>query len=509
MHNAALKSSVTLRMIPIVNAEGSRTIDQRSIAQDGKTSLFLMEQAVASAASVIRTIIGPERQSILVLCGQGNNGGDGFGIAAALAGEHSVVVRWIGDPGRRSAETSVMMQRAQLVCEVAPYHDDDPLPAADVVIDALIGVGCTPPLAAPVVSVLTAVNAMQAIKIAIDVPTGLDASTGLADVHTFRAAHTITMAAEKIGQWRNDGPRLCGSVHVVQIGAPPATVNACATAWRFERDDVRTLLPRRTQPASKFSYGRVVVIAGSRSMRGAAALTAHAALVAGAGLVELISSGLHPLIPREVITHQVPTTVQGTISPDARSIIMERIAQATVVAVGPGLGTDETTLAFLADVLREVPLSVPIILDADGLRCAPALIGHGHTVILTPHVGEFARLVGRSREQLQPMVMESALHYAREHACIVHAKDVPSITTDGTTTFLTVNGNPGMATAGAGDVLTGIIAALCAQDVPALHAAALGSYLHAAAGDRYASLHAMESLTASDLIHTLRDVIPQ
>jgi NAD(P)H-hydrate epimerase len=496
-------------MIPIVNADGSRTIDQTSIAQDGRTSLYLMEQAVASATSVIRTIVGAGRRRILVLCGQGNNGGDGFGVAAALAGEHDVVVRWIGDPGRRSAETSVMMQHAQQVCEVAQFHDGEVLPEADVIIDALVGVGCTPPLSGPIVSVLTAVNAMQAIKIAIDVPTGLDASTGLADVHAFCAAHTITMAAEKIGQWRNAGQHLCGSVHVVPIGALPATVNACATAWRLEREDVRTLLPRRAQPASKFSYGRVVVIAGSRSMRGAAALTAHAALVAGAGLVELISSGLHPLIPREVITHEVPATAQGTISPDARSIIRARIAQATVVAVGPGLGSDETTLAFLADVLREVPVSVPIILDADGLRCAPALMGHGHTVILTPHVGEFARLLGRSREQLQPMVMESALHYAREHACVVHAKDVPSITTDGTTTYLTVNGNPGMATAGAGDVLTGIIAALCAQEVPSLHATALGSYLHAAAGDRYASLHAMESLTASDLIHALRDVIPQ
>jgi NAD(P)H-hydrate epimerase len=214
------------------------------------------------------------------------------------------------------------------------------------------------------------------------------------------------------------------------------------------------------------------------------------------------------LIPREIITHEVPATAHGTISPEARNLVTERIAQATVVAVGPGLGIDPATLAFMGDVLREVPTTVPIILDADGLRCSTSVMGHGHSVILTPHVGEFARLLGMTREQLVPVVMESAITFAKEHGCIMHAKDVPSVTTDGTTTFLTVSGNPGMATAGSGDVLTGIIAAMCAQEVAPLHAAALGSYVHAAAGDRYASMHSMESLTASDLINALRDVIP-
>jgi len=316
------------------------------------------------------------------------------------------------------------------------------------------------------------------------------------------------MAGPKPGLYRNDGPMVRGTIHVASIGAPSELLRKNASSWMLTRDDVRTMLPTRKRNTSKHDYGRVVVIAGSRPMRGAGALASHAAISAGAGVVDLVTPVLHPLTAREVMTLVVPATPAGTMAKEARAMIQDKLARATVVAIGPGVGTDPETRELLTSLIEELDPSIPVVIDADGLLIVPYLNRALHNVILTPHLGEFARLLGKSKESIARRTVEYSKGFAKEHGCILHLKDVPSITTNGAQCYYTVNGNPGMATAGSGDVLTGIIAALCAQGVKPFKAAALGAYLHASAGDHYATVASMETLTASDLIASLRYVFP-
>ncbi len=446
----------------------------------------LMENAGRAAANILQTLL-PSGKGLrmLIACGGGNNGGDGLVIARHLREVHDVVVLRNDD-----------------------REWDDLVDAFDVVVDALVGVGGGADLYSPASEHVATLNGLRGFHVAIDVPTGLDATTGEAHRNAFRAHATITMAASKPGFYRNDGPSHVGSVYVADIGAPAPLVERFAKHYVLTPSDIRTFLPARIRSTSKFDYGRVLVIGGSRGMRGAPALTAHAALVAGAGLVELAAPVLHPLIPREVMTHVLPGTPEGFLARDAMASISGAILKATVLAVGPGVGADQGAIEALAEMINNMNPATPVVIDADGLRILPLLTREMRSVILTPHLGEFARMLKTDITSIRRTVVEQATAFAREQGCIVHVKDVPSVTTDGERVVYTINGNPGMATAGSGDVLTGLIAGLCAQGVHLFHATALGAYLHARAGDHYAATQAMETLTATDLIHALGSVIP-
>jgi len=475
-------------MKPLLTRENIAALDIACNDEAGLSPQVLMENAGRCAANIMRTLMpskGTAALRILIACGGGNNGGDGLVIARHLRDNHDVAVLRNDDE------------------EWA--HIDN---AYDVVVDALIGVGGGSDLRSPMAERVAQLNALRGMKIAIDVPTGLDATTGVAHREAFRANVTITMAASKPGLYRNDGPLHAGTIYVADIGAPAEIVERFARHHIRTQSDIRLLLPQRTSNTSKFDYGRVLVIGGSRGMRGAPALAAHAALVAGAGIVELAAPVLHPLIPREVMTHLLPSNEHGFVARDAMEVLTEVVKKATVVAVGPGLGADNKSIEAVAEFVNSLRHDLPVVIDADGLRIVPLLKRPMQSLILTPHLGEFARMLNTDVASIRTTIVERAQAFAREHNCILHVKDVPSITTDGAHVFYTVNGNPGMATAGSGDVLTGIIAGLCAQRLSAFDAATLGAYLHARAGDYYVATHAMESLTATDIIHALGSVIP-
>ena len=498
-------------MRSVITSQQSRAVDRECISEYGIASYDLMETASSNAVARLRDILGGRcGLRILVGCGTGNNGGDGFAMARMLAVDHDVTVRFVDEVGKMSAETRRNFERAATCTRMASWEDaaEYAQQEYDVVIDALLGVGMRLPLDATMQRYCTILNGCSAdLKVAIDVPTGLDATTGEADRSAFRANHTITMVAAKQGFYCHDGPSLVGQIHVVSIGAPDEVVQRHANTYIVESSDVRSWLPRREPRTSKFDYGRVLVIGGSRGMRGAPALTAHAALVVGAGLVELAAPAIHPMVPREVMTCELPATTEGTVSTAALDVMHRAAERATVIAIGPGLGDHAETLATITQFINEVNPDLPMVIDADGLRAVPALARSLSKVVLTPHLGEYARLIGEPRERLQSVLQASAIEHAQRLGCILHVKDVPSITTDGAMTVLTVQGNAGMATAGSGDVLTGFIAGLLAQGCPPLRAAALGAYLHAAAGDAYALRKPMETLVASDLLDALDDVL--
>jgi NAD(P)H-hydrate epimerase len=320
------------------------------------------------------------------------------------------------------------------------------------------------------------------------------------------ADHTITMQAEKVGMIRGSGPLVCGAIHVVDIGIPADVLRDTCQQTEVSHADILDLLPRRLSHSSKFDYGRVAVIGGTLGMRGAPSLAAEAAISLGAGIVDLVSPAIHPLTPREIITHHVAHHSDGTISVNAHDEILEVLSRATAVAVGPGIGSNPATLEMIAHCIASLDPDVPVIIDADALRAASSILPRNNTII-TPHMGEFSRILNQPRRELESLFVEHAQLYARNNGCIVHLKNVPSVTTTGSQTTYLRRGTPAMATAGSGDVLTGIIAAFVAQGCSPYDAARLGAYVHACAGEEIQKTTGYRSVLAHELIGAARAVV--
>ncbi|MBI2793416.1 MAG: NAD(P)H-hydrate dehydratase [Ignavibacteria bacterium] len=496
-------------MLRILSPQDVKDIDTACVDSAGIPIATLMENAATSISEIV-LVRYPEQRRILVLCGNGNNGGDGFAVARMLSELHTVTVAADVDEEKMSDATRANFLRIKNSLPMLSLREaQSVVNNVDVVIDAVFGVGFRGSLKSTEVDWFSEIRAP--FKIAIDVPSGLDALTGSADEFTFCADLTISMEGLKLGMVCDRGRRVSGEVCIATIGAPLDILEMHTTAFALEQSDVRQILPERQRQTSKFDYGHVLVIAGSASMRGAAALTSHAALRAGAGLVELVTPSIHPLIPREVIATEAPATSEGTFSLQALDILRAKIQRATAIAVGPGIGDNRESLELLVDVLNGVNERVPIVIDADGLRIVNKITTTLKHCVLTPHHREFEYVVERKGRLSGSTCLEritASRDLAQQRKCIVHLKSHPSITTDGAKTYLTLGGNPGMATAGSGDVLTGIIAGLCAQHVPLLQAAALGAYIHAAAGDAAIRNRAPESIIAGDIVESIGDVIP-
>ena len=495
-------------MLHVYTTDSVRALDAACDREANIPTIELMENAARSAADIILDLFD-ERKKILVVCGNGNNGGDGFAIARMLSEEHDVTVVADPTPDKMSEATR---RNFELVAEslgfAALTFAGEVLEGQEIVIDAAFGVGFHGSLGDANFELLGDVG--DVYRIAVDIPSGLDANTGIADEYAFQADLTITMEGVKLGMLCGEGQELCGEVLVASIGAPEELVKRFAIASVIEPEDVRQILPQRKPESSKFDYGRVLVVAGSLGMRGAAALTSSAAMRGGAGLVELATPYVHPLVLREVMTTVLPSSSKGTIDATAASLLTERMSKASVLALGPGIGDDALTIEMLAGFINNIDTSTPIVIDADGLRTVPLLKRNMRNVVLTPHHGEYAHLCS-DRANLDELKPEERIAHvkrtAKELGCILHVKSHPSITTDGETVYLTTSGNPGMATAGSGDVLTGLIAACLAQHVSPLQAAALAAYFHAEAGDIAAETKGEESMIAGDIIEYLAEAI--
>jgi NAD(P)H-hydrate epimerase len=330
-----------------------------------------------------------------------------------------------------------------------------------------------------------------------------------------RAGLTVTMGCRKIGHVVGEGRELSGEVRVADIGIPPAVVvPPAAPTFLAGRDDVRSVLPVRPRRVHKYSVGKVFVLGGSRGFTGAPVLAAASALRAGAGAVILgVPRSIHaPLVARahEIILAPLEETPAGTVGAAAEQEILERMAWADVVAVGPGTGRNEETDALLRRLVVACPRT--LVLDADGLTAMAghtALLGERTSpTILTPHTGELQRLTGVPAAQLELRRVEGARVAARTLRCIVSLKGSPTVTADPSgTVVVNPTGNPGMATIGSGDVLTGVVAGLRAQGMEPFVAAWTGVYLHGLAGDLAASRFGQRSIVATDLLDHLSSAI--
>ncbi|MCS6807437.1 MAG: NAD(P)H-hydrate dehydratase [Bacteroidota bacterium] len=474
---------------------------------------------------------GYNQHIILVLCGSGNNGGDGFAVARHFSHYAPVHVIWVGAVEKMSDETRLNFELLQthhiptLHCATADtlYTQDIQrlFSEATCVLDALIGNSGTEHVRSPVLDILRLVKATkrpQRLDIALDIPTGLHAGTGIAHPDCFRADATITIAAWKTGLVLNDAPDIIGQCTCVSIGIPEAQIRERAQVRIIERHDVEHLLPTRPRRSTKHDYGSVTIIGGTSTMTGAPALAAHAAIAAGAGLVHLYAPRIHPMTPPEVILHPLPHNTHGSIARKALPLLSEALHHSSVIVIGPGLGTHEETLALIRDYIHLIPPDISLVLDADALRALRMPDNnsystvHTHTVI-TPHQGEFARLTNTPYETIPEHAHTLAREWAARLGCTIVLKSVPTIISNGQQSYWNTSGNAGMASAGSGDVLAGIIASMLAQRHIHHHdfltAVALAVYCHGCAGNKAAQVRGQLGVTATSIIAHLPDVFPQ
>jgi ADP-dependent NAD(P)H-hydrate dehydratase / NAD(P)H-hydrate epimerase len=480
-----------------------REIDARAVAA-GTPGYTLMQQAGEAALRVLRER-WPAVRRIAVVCGGGNNGGDGYVLARlARAAGLEVSVFAAADPQGLAGDARKAFEDLRASGLGAQPFAPAALPAAEVVVDAFLGIGVRLPLRAAATAVVAAMNHCGRPVLALDVPSGLDADAGVADA-AVRAEATVTFVALKTGLFVGDGPSCTGRVYFDALGlAPPA----CAPRLERLTDAViAAALPPRPRNAHKASFGRVLIIGGGAGMPGAVRLAAEAALRVGAGLVTVASLPEH-LAP--ILGGRPELMFHALAHPGADPAgLQERLQQADVVAIGPGLGRSDWARALLEQVLRHRPAAQPLVVDADALNLL-AERGEGLRSahwILTPHPGEAARLLGQSAAEVQADRLAALQRLQRQRGGVIVLKGAGTlIASPGQVASLCERGNPGMAIPGMGDVLTGAIAGIVAQcrDAPLGTRAAV--LAHATAADALAA-SGQRGLLAGDVSQALRRAV--
>ncbi|UCC68854.1 MAG: NAD(P)H-hydrate dehydratase [Armatimonadota bacterium] len=508
----------------IVTAEQMRELDRKAIEERGIPGLTLMENAGrAVAESAARMAHGGPDRPIVIICGRGNNGGDGFVAARHLAQMERRIQVFLAAPraqlsGDAEANLHLLDEAGLPVTEVATAEPVARACArAALVVDALLGTGLSGNVRGLAAELIEAVNQGGPPVLAVDVPSGLDADWGKPLGIAVRAAETVTMGLPKLGLFLHPGMDYAGRVTVADIGFPSDIIReATGVAELIGPEWVRVLLPRRTRSAHKGDFGRVLVIAGSVGMTGAACLCADAALRVGAGLVTVgCPASINDILETkltEAMTVPLPETYDRSLDTRALAPILELAEQAGVLAIGPGLSRHPETAVLVRRLVARV--DKPMVIDADALNAladaAVILEGEHAPAVLTPHPGEMARLMGVSTEAVQAKRAHFAEAAANRCNCVIILKGACALVAESGRP-LTVNptGNPGMASGGTGDVLTGMVAGLIVQGLLPFEAAAAGAYLHGLAGDLAAQRVGEESLVAGDLLAALPDALCQ
>jgi ADP-dependent NAD(P)H-hydrate dehydratase / NAD(P)H-hydrate epimerase len=500
----------------IVTAEEMRAIDRATSDRFGVPSLTLMENAGAAVADyVLSHHAAAER--IVVFCGKGNNGGDGFVAARRLHEQgKKVQVILLADPADLRGDAAVMfgkLPEAEMAVRSSEELKSERVRLAlraDLYVDAILGTGFKPPVSGLYADAIAIMNASQIPVIAVDIPSGADADAMGPQAGTIaRADAIVTFTAPRPAHVFS--LLTSGSTFVAEIGSPEAAIVSALQLNVITARDVAGLIGPRPAESNKGSYGHVLVVGGSLGKAGAAAMAGMSALRTGAGLSTVATArsvlatvaNFHP----ELMTEPLAETGVGTISSSARDRIEELAKGKTVLALGPGISRDAQT----ADLVRSLVarLYVPKVLDADGLNAfegrAAELNSKGQTLVITPHPGEMARLAGLSIAEVQTDRLGVARKFAREHELIVVLKGHRTLVVrpDGEA-WVNTTGNPGMATGGTGDILTGVVAGMIAQRGKDAFAAVLAAvHLHGLAGDVVCETVGEHSLVATDLLRGL------
>jgi ADP-dependent NAD(P)H-hydrate dehydratase / NAD(P)H-hydrate epimerase len=509
----------------VLTAEQMREADRATIQDLGIPSLVLMENAGRQVVAAVEASF-PQMPMwrVAVLAGRGNNGGDGFVIARTLLERVLEVSVFVIGPladvrGEARHNLEVLGRMGVSVVEIGDEQDWElhfsDISTCDLIIDALFGTGIRGPLGGMYPTIIGDLNGSGIPVVSVDLPSGLSADSHLVEGDAIRAAVTVALAAPKICHVLPPAQRLCGELVIADIGIPEMVLERVEGPYVevITRAMVRSVLEPRDPEAHKGDFGRVLIVAGSLGKSGAAHLVAMAALRSGAGLVTVATPrSVQPILAAmapEYMTIGLPEDAEGHLVAEA----LERVlaTPADVMAVGPGLGQTPGVQAFVHGLLERT--GVPLVLDADALNAFAAeperLVGRdGLDVIITPHPGEMARLTGLSIEQVQEDRLEVSRMFSSTHQVHVVLKGHRTLVASPEgSVALNLTGNPGMATGGTGDVLTGVIAGWFGQLLDAEGACKLGVYLHGHAGDLAEADEGEVALTASDVLHHLGDAV--
>ncbi len=481
----------------ILSRDSMREADRKTIEEFGMSGAVLMETAGMRISELVFKKL-QKNARVTVLAGQGNNGGDGLVAARLLNNAGYAVSLWCASkPDGYRAEAAVnakYLKKADFPIKYISASEDlvhlkEDLECTGLVIDALLGIGVDRDVSGFPAEVIDTVNACSAPVLAVDIPSGVNADTGAVMGCAIKADWTVTFAAPKLGLLLHPGAGLAGEIFVADINVPVSLledekVNLVTVSL------VKAILPERPINAHKGSVGRVLIVAGSPGMTGAAVMTAESAFKGGAGLVylaapESICSALEAKM-MEVIIVPLPEQSKGIISPEAAEVILEKAKQCDALAIGPGLDTGDVTSKLLKKLVQLSP--VPMVLDAGALAALGKKINMLRSArylpVITPHPGEMARMTGVSAGQIQSSRLDVAIKNTRLWECIIMLKGPNTVIAEpGGRAFVNPTGNQSLSTAGSGDLLTGLVTSFIAQGIPSDSAAAAAAFVHGLSGD--------------------------
>jgi NAD(P)H-hydrate epimerase len=509
----------------ILTSRQMSNIDGRAIKGFGIPGIILMENAGIQAMHFIMDSIEEiEAKNILILCGTGNNGGDGFVVARHLY-SHGLFpeIKLIGEAKKVKGDALTNLKIAKKIripieeikTEASWRKFRSQLTNFQCIIDALLGTGLQGAPRGIYKMIIEDINQSLSEVVAIDIPSGLSGDTYKVSGAAVEADYTITFCCPKIPHVFPPAENYIGELEVADINIPDRAVLEEKTFLNLvEKELVYALLPQRRRDDHKGHFGHALVVSGSRGKSGAASLVAMSALKAGAGLVTVAAPDTAQKIlathSTEMMTEPIPETKDGSISTKALPLLLELAQDKDLISIGPGITRDKQTASTVRSLVKKT--KIPVLIDADGLNAfegfSKDLFGKKRKLIITPHPGEMSRLIGQSVKFVQDNRVEVCRNFAVTHHCYVVLKGYKTLISDPTgQVFVNPTGNPGLGTAGAGDILTGIMTGFLVQGIDILHALILSVYLHGFAADIAAGDLGEIPLMAGDVIDYLPDAI--
>jgi len=509
----------------VATAEMMRNLDRRAIGEFGIPGLVLMENAArGTVAAMLRHFPDLVRKRVAILAGRGNNGGDAFAVARYLLnrGVFCQVYLFAAREeikGDAAVNLEILSRMGGEVLEVLNRDgwqvQRGQIAASDLLVDGIFGTGLKGEVKGFLREIIEFANSLERPVVAIDIPSGLDSDSGKILGACIRATMTVTFGLLKRGLLVLPGAEFCGKVVLVDISLPRRSVEEEAiNDYLTEGADFLPLLQPRDRGANKGNFGHLFVLSGSPGKTGAATMVCQGALRVGTGLITLgIPKSLNPIMGAkltEAMTEPLPETKEKTLSLSSYSQIMNLCARKSALAIGPGLSLNPETARLVQRVVRSI--NIPAVIDADGLNAlGPKLDSIRKSqkeLIFTPHPGEMARLLGTSVPEVQENRIQMARDFAQRKGIILVLKGARSlVASPAGKVFINPTGNPGMASGGMGDVLTGMIGGFLAQGLPSLEAARLGVYLHGLVGDLVAHQQGERGMAATDLIEETPKVL--
>ncbi len=489
----------------ILNADEMKNVDSYSIHTIGIPSVVLMERAALSVTDYItdKLLVKADRQRIICVCGSGNNGADGLAVARQLHLKGYEVDVFLNEGRHPTEEYRIQLN---IIRNLGIQCIDDPdFSGYGVVVDALFGIGLSGNLekkASSIVENINKAHSKGACVVSVDIPSGINATSGMVMESSVNADVTVTFGYTKTGQVLYPGAVYCGRVRTADIGFAEY-IGMPKNRYVYEKADITSNMPQRMPDSNKGSCGKALIIAGSDKYGGAAILASRAAYRMGAGLVKLITHSDN----RNIVLGNNMECLLDTYGCELPCNLDRSISWADALCIGPGLSQGDIAEKLVRRTIEDSGKKRLYDADALNIIATENIVFEGKNIVVTPHVGEMSRMTGKSITQIKADIIGTAVDYANEHNCICVLKDARTIVTDGNDVYINISGNDGMATGGSGDVLSGIITSLMAQGMDCFEAAKLGVYIHGLAGDEAALKKTKYSMVAEDIVENISAVL--